>query len=349
MTPMPSTLLCAAFLACAQAPLSAPPAQPANIRAAPESRADALSAADRLRLAEAFRLSDAVGEALWPGWDAAPFGILLVTPEREYLLRHESPTPDFEPLGRDPVLEVDVYARPRVFPPNLLASFPAVAGIPTIVIGQPENTGKTSTEWVLTLLHEHFHQLQYAQPEYFQRLTALDLARGDESGMWILNYPFPYDDAEVGRRFRDLGRTAVAAVETPGDDALAAVARAWRDFAASAPPDDIRYLSFQIWQEGVARYVELELALHAVEIGYAPLPGFRALPDYRPYTDVARELRAAILEHAADPQLDARRRVAVYPVGAAVAMALERAGTGWRTRYFDEMLSLERVAGFAAP
>ena len=53
-------------------------------------------------------------------------------------------------------------------------------------------------------MHEHFHQLQYAQPGYYQAVAALGLSHGDQTGMWILNYPFPYTSASVTKSFAAL-------------------------------------------------------------------------------------------------------------------------------------------------
>ena len=88
-----------------------------------------------------------------------------------------------------------MHVRERVFPPNLRACFPAVGDVSTIVIGQPAATEQSSTFWVLTVLHEHFHQLQNAQPDYYSSVDSLNLARGDSTGGWMLNFPFPYDSA----------------------------------------------------------------------------------------------------------------------------------------------------------
>ena len=73
-----------------------------------------------------------------------------------------------------------------------------------MVVGSAERTGKSSTGWVLTLMHEHFHQWQYSQPDYYPRLNALDLARGDTTGMWALEYAFPYDSVPVQRAVQRL-------------------------------------------------------------------------------------------------------------------------------------------------
>lgn len=116
---------------------------------------------DRIRLAEAFRLGEAVGNRVWKDWDKAPFAVLLVIPENDFLIRHPRPSNDFTLIGYDSLLKSDIYFRKRTQRTDLLATFPAVSGVATIVIGQAENTSKkTSTPWVVTVLHEHFHQLQ---------------------------------------------------------------------------------------------------------------------------------------------------------------------------------------------
>ena len=113
-----------------------------------------LSYEERVRISEAFRIADALGNRLWRDWNKAPFAVFLVTPEHEFLIRHPRPSADFVPAGHDRLLKSDVYYRKRTQSPNLLATFPLVGGVPTIVIGQPQNTNKkTSTPWVVTMLH----------------------------------------------------------------------------------------------------------------------------------------------------------------------------------------------------
>lgn len=273
-----------------------------------------LREADRVRLAEAFALADDVQDCIWPGWSDVPFAVLLVTPEQEFLVRHPRPSDDFALVTEhDSLLQSAVYARDRQFPLDLLATFPAVGGLSTVVVGQPEQTGKSSTLWVVTLLHEHFHQLQNAQPDYFDAVAALDLSGGDETGMWMLNYPFPYDLATVATRFieyRDALQQALAAARGPDEaehlrDYLAARVRL-REALGEA---DYRYLSFQIWQEGVARYTEYRVAETAAELHH-PLPSFRALDDFVPYSAAADGLRRALAEELAALDLASGKRVA---------------------------------------
>ena len=153
---------------------------------------------DRIRIAEAFEIGQTLGNRIWKDWNKAPFAVLLVTPENEFLIRHPKPSQDFTLIGYDSLLRSEVYFRKRTFSPNLLATFPAVGGVSTIVIGQAENTEKkNSSDWVITMLHEHFHQLQNSQPNYYADVDALNLSGGDQTGMWMLNYAFPYSSTEV--------------------------------------------------------------------------------------------------------------------------------------------------------
>ena len=303
-----------------------------------------LREADRIRIAEAFRLAEAIQEDVWTGWESAPFAVLLVTPEHEFLIRHPHPSEQFTRAAYDSLLQNDVYVRPRVFPPNLLATFPADSGVPTIVVGPPEQTGRASTRWVITVLHEHFHQLQYAQPDYYPATEALDLAHHDSTGMWMLNYPFPYDSTEVVKRFAVLNRTAwqaLRAVDTPRfTDRLDAFRQAKQHLRQILPDVDYRYLSFQLWQEGVARYTEYKVA-SAAAAQYHPSAAFRALDDYEPFDEAARAIYDGIVRELDEGSLDQNRRVTFYALGAAEALLLDHARPGWHMRYFEEKFYLE--------
>jgi hypothetical protein len=339
--PVRAPLVAAALLALvACAPAAAPRATATPPAAATTA---ILSADDRVRIAETYRLADAIADSLWSGWRDAPFAILLVTPEREILVRHPRPSADFTRAGYDALLASDVLVRPRTLAPNLLATFPAVSGVPTIVVGQPRATGKSSTEWVLTLLHEHFHQLQQSRPGYFAQVEGLGLTRGDRTGMWMLNYPYPYDSGAVQQRYAAFAARLDSALAVAGPDVrrshwlAALVARA--ALRAAVTSDDDRYLAFQMWQEGVARYTELRAARLAART-YAPSAAFRALPDYAPFDTVADRIERTIRDGLHAP-LARDRRVAFYPLGAAFAMLLDWSAPDWRKAYFEKPFALD--------
>ena len=257
---------------------------------------------DRIRLAEAFRIGQSLGNRVWKGWDKAPFAVLLVTPENEFLIRHPRPSKDFTLIGYDSLLKSNVYFRKRTQAIHFLATFPAVGGVSTIVIGQAENTlKKTSTPWVITVLHEHFHQLQSSQPTYYAEVEALNLSRGDQSGMWMLNFAFPYKDDRIKEQFAALSKLLAKALQAKKksdfSESLSAYLQARKAFQQMLTRDDYRYFSFQIWQEGIARYTEFRMADLAAK-KYRPTKEFRALKDYVTAEQLCRqsiEIRRKIL------------------------------------------------------
>lgn len=298
----------------------------------------ALREIDRTRLAEAFRLSDQFGDDLWPGWSKVPLAVLLVTPDKEFLIRHPQPSNDFISIGYDIKLKSEVFYRDRKFSTNLLATFPAVGGISTIVIGQAENTAsKTSTPWVVTLMHEHFHQLQDAQPNFFKDTEALNLSHGDQTGMWMLNYPFPYEKPVVGQVFSSLVRSLLEAMNTKS---RALFAERMANYLATRytvkrvlNPDDYKYFAFQTWKEGIARYTEYRVARWAAT-KYQPTREFRSLKDFTTFRVAAEKVYDGITHELSTLKLEDYKRVAFYPIGAGEGLLLDRSKPTWRNWYF---------------
>lgn len=307
----------------------------------------AIGEVDRIRLAEAFRLGDRISNHVWPGWTKAPFAVLLVTPDYEFLVRHPAPSTDFHKLGYDALLKSDVFFRKRSYSQKLLATFPAVngSGIPTIVVGQAENTtAKTSTPWVVTLLHEHFHQLQYSQPTYNDDVKALNLSHNDQTGMWMLNYPFPYDRKDVQDQFALMSKALVAAIKAPKADLpkkFAAYLETRQSFERMLSPDDHRYFSFQFWQEGIARYTEYRVAQLAAA-RFRPSKAFLTLKDYTTFAGVAKETLERSLRQLLTQKLAVSRREVVYPFGAAEALLLDKVNPRWQGRYFKDKFDLNK-------
>jgi len=308
----------------------------------------ALSAIDRTRLAEAFRLADRIGDRVWPGWSKAPFAVLLVTPDYEFLLRHLKPSTDFTKIGYDSLLKSDVYYRKRTLPTSFLATFPAINGstIPTIVVGEAENTWvKTSTPWVVTLLHEHFHQWQDSQPDFYADVNALNLSHGDQTGMWMLNYAFPYDRKEVQEQFASMSKLLADVIKSPKAERRKRVRKyldSRRKFQSMLAPEDYKYLSFQFWKEGIARYTEYHVA-HLAAAKYRPSREFVALKDYRSFADVAQKTYDGIFHQLLTQKLGESKREVVYSFGAAEGLLLDQTNPRWRSRYFAEKFDLGKL------
>ncbi|MFQ5350391.1 MAG: hypothetical protein ACE5EG_08110 [Thermoanaerobaculia bacterium] len=289
-------------------------------------------------MSETFRLAAELGEQIWPGWGVAPWEVLLVGEDNEYLINSPRRPEGFAEVETGELLEGTALVRARTVPPGLRATYPMLGGPPLVVVGRPETTGLDPAAWVAMVLHEHFHQLQMSDGDYYADIESLDLAGGDESGNWMLDFPFPYDDPRVETRFAGLSTTIRAVLE--GDVPPAFLAEAMSGLAAVLPQDAYRYLGFQLWQEGVARYVQYQTARVAAE-SFQPSPAFAALPGYRPFAEVAAELRAQILRELAEPRLAERRRIAFYAAGAGLVMVLEEHAPGWRRGYLKRKFALE--------
>jgi hypothetical protein len=320
----------------------------------PEPR-PTIAPVDRLRLAEAFSLGKEVCDQVWSGWEKTPFSILLVTPDYEFLVRHDNPTSDFTLSCYDSLLESQIYFRKSQFQVNLLATFPAVNGVPTIVVGQAGNTqAKTSTEWVLTILHEHFHQYQMSDSNYFSAVNELKLDAGDSSGMWMLNYAFPYDSALIGDHFKSLGKNLSSLLDYADS---AQFVQAFREYVrkrnalrTALSDDDFKYLSLQFWQEGVARYAEYRVGKLAANL-HTPMVEFSGLPDFVPYNNVVSAHYNRINIKLTTGELAARGRISFYDFGAAEGLLLDKLDSmglvnqtdpNWHSRYFSEKFFMDK-------
>ncbi len=218
----------------------------------------------------------------------------------------------FDQTVYDPTTGCLMAERPASFAEGLLATFPAIEGVSTIIVSPPAVVDMSPENWVAVLVHEHFHQVQNTYPNYFQQVLALDLHDGDQTGMWMLNYPFAYDDPAVGAAFEAAIGALKDAVAARGQRAFpSAVARyleAREAFAASVSARDWRYFEFQLWQEGVARWVEMQAAI---------------IWDGHPATaESAVEALVAELERL---DLERDQRVAVYAFGAGETLLIDAA------------------------
>lgn len=293
---------------------------------------------DAVRVAEFYRLSGQIAGQVWPQWDQTPAPLLLVTNETEFLFHYTDPPTGFKKMREY------VYARPREFPTSLLATFPAFGPPSVIVIGEAENTdAKTSTPWVITLMHEHFHQLQDSQPGFFDAVKGLGLAHGDETGMWMLNYPLPYDKPELVRSFAGLRDLLLAALSEQDEGKFRLLAGRYiserEKFFGQLSADDHKYLSFQLWKEGIARYVQVKSAEAAAQ--YRPTPEYSALADYESFASYAKKARSQTIAELKEADLAKWKRVVVYPFGACEGFLLDRLSPKWRDSYFQHLFTLD--------
>jgi hypothetical protein len=307
---------------------------------AQETPAPQLPAQDAIRIKEFYRLASAIQDGLWPDWSKVPAPLLLVTSETEFLTHSPEPPKEMRKAGED------VYSRKRQFPVSFQATFPAFGPPAVMVVGEPVNTAsKTSTPWLFMVMHEHFHQRQWAQPGYLEKVNGLDLSRGDTSGMWMLNFPFPYEKPEVAQTFSQLRDLLLRALNEPESGAFSRLAKEYveqrKKFFAQLSPDEHKYFSFQLWQEGMARYTEVKAAESAQVAQYRPSEEFAALPDFESFASYAGKARSNTLNELKQAEIVTWKRTVVYSFGAAEGFLLDRVNPKWKDAYSQRMLSTD--------
>ncbi|MEL6190682.1 MAG: hypothetical protein AAFR66_01475 [Bacteroidota bacterium] len=294
--------------------------------------------ADKVRIAEAQRLARLYTNEIWDGMGDNAFTVLLIEGENEFLINHPAPDTSFRSLGVDSLLGSEVFVRSQRFPPNFLATFPAVNGRNCIVVGTPEQTGLPSTAWIITLLHEYFHIHQYTQPNYYQWAADLDLAKGDESGMWMLNFPFPYENEEV----QELIYEYQSALSRP-DFSLEEFLHIRNTLKENLSRDDYTYFSFQLWQEGVARYTEYAFLKNITEDQFQSSLEVQALEDFESYESYYQTFVEREKKLLKELKLGEFKRVAFYSYGLAEAWMLDIFSPDWKKKYFTHPFQLGKL------
>lgn len=278
---------------------------------------------ERAMLADVQHIYRGAGNRLWPGFDRVPLDLVLIGSERETLFCHAA-VKGFVAVGRDPLTKCPMQTRARQLPVDLAAASAFFPGGETIAIGDPKTLEMSPAYWKATVLHEAFHLYQSRIPGYPQAVAALGLASNSTNGSWMLNYPFPYADAQVGAAFLKMGDAGLAFLKAKSGQERRAATKAYvaaREAALSqVSAKDRRYYEFQVGQEGVARWTELTLAQQ----------GDAAMRDdaLDRWTGLATSLRA-IREQG----FGLWKRGALYVYGAVEAEMLERAGPHWRVEY----------------
>jgi hypothetical protein len=305
-----------------------------------------LREADRIRIKEANIISSKYGDNIWKGYNDVPFIIILVTDSIEFLIDHPNPSDDYIFLINDEVLDSKIYYLKTQFNPQFLATFPAVNGLSCIVVGTPENTNKNSSEWIITLLHEHFHQYQSTHPGYYENINQLSLSGGDQTGMWMLNYPFPYESIAIKDQFKSFTESLYLSVTSINnkdfEKKLMLYIKERERLKNVMPAADYRYFSFQLWQEGLARHTEY-IFLDLLK-NYTPSKEISALPDFEPFGALKKKMYDEEMKKLKENNLDQSQRNSFYTVGFAEGILLDKLNKDWRSRYFEDMFYIERYS-----
>ena len=279
----------------------------------------------RRMIADAQAIVRNEGDPLWAGLSQAPLPTLLIGPERETLFCG-LPTSGFSAIGFDPMTRCTMQVRARQLPVDLAAATD-LGNVSVIHMGLPDALEATQADWIVTFLHEAFHQYQSTLPGYYSAVDVVRARLGKAGEQWVLEYPFPYADPKVKAEFAAMtmraGQFLSAETDTQAEAAIRSYVEARNRARDAMSPDDLLYYEFQVSQEGVARWTELRFATASGN----------ARPDI---ANVGKERTGglAVSLSAIDRQgLNMWGRSAFYVLGAIEASMLQRVRPQWQLEY----------------
>lgn len=274
-------------------------------------------------------------ESYWPEWKNVPKPLLLIDDHREHLFGTDYTDSTFQEYCEG------IYSRLATLNKHFLATFPFINFQPTIIIGTPENTNKTPLEWTVTLLHEHFHQLQFSHPDYQSTQKSLNLDKGDQTGMWMLNHPFPYEDERVINKINEMVQNLLLLHEKKSPKKVLGQHRQLKmDLRTILGDEHYRYLNLQLWQEGYARFMELSI----LEYWIAQFDQINQDQFNRHELETyLRDYETQILKSLISSPIHEIKRVYFYSLGAAEAMLISKVNPDWKDLYFSELFTTDNL------
>ncbi len=306
---------------------------------------------------EALQIVGIVGEQIWDGWGTTPKTTLVLGESDEFLIALGANIDlpgDFVPTG-ETVAGFAVYSRPRSLPRTLRAAFP-VEGVPMAVVGAWDSTEESPNEWAISLVEQWFHLLQLQRGEQ-TKATGLRIGES-EVPSWRIEYPFPFEDEDVGNAMvllgvalYDFGTTAANLPRSSqrsfqGQTARAALANLRTVLTLKHGDAAYDFFRLRTWRDGVARYSGVMIArlVAAAEERdvYSSIPGFSSLDEHRSYFRVWRDGFANQIWLIRTAQLDGDRHLTSFDaLGHGMAVMLDVISPDWKDIYFEDGIWLD--------
>lgn len=323
---------------------------------------DVMTDLDKARLAEALHLKQLLGAEIWPGLGEADIPVLLWNRGFSFLVNFPAAPDGWEEVAGDSFLEQAYYRQPTDDHQNFAVE---VGGQWVASLGTKWETDAFMMEMfqdvlppviedifpyrllilpsevqITGVLHESFHvyQMQVA-PE---RLAAAEASHQSGDSYWQVDEAM---HAEWEREIHLLRQ----ALESGSDQQAAEYVRQFleaRQERRSAHSLSSEFIIFEQafeWEEGLAKYVELESWRRAYESGggYVPVSGMEEDPEFKGYRTFKQRWSQELsqMERQANRAGDTR----FYYTGMAQAKLLDHLMPDWKTRILGEVLWLDRL------
>jgi hypothetical protein len=328
---------------------------------------DHLSNLEKAHLSEALNLRADLGDATWPGWSGTNIPIIVYNEKYAFLVGYPDPptgwkkVPSMEQLGGpweqvpDDAFESEPYYRTLLTDPEKTPqSFIVMVGDQYVATLQTREysqinfyrefpkqlppilsklvpvrlvwsflMGKTET-YIGGLEHESFH--------VYEAILATGRLNASEEMYSVMDgYPFDGMESAWKQEMDVLVKAAQASTDTEARDLAKQFLELRSTRRASLSSDQVELERIREWEEGLAKYAELDLTRRAgTDEGYFPFGGISIDKDFKFYAG-QEKFWTQQLQQAANVQgISGDTRF--YYSGNAIAILLDRLMPGWKAR-----------------
>lgn len=290
-----------------------------------------LSKEDLIVLSETFNLWQKKGEELWSGWTKINMPFVYQKQNYEYYIGFPLPPYNAKLIGK--VLGKDVYSVKRKN--NLSSAQMDVNGIYAVVLASPDLQEVSKEQWILTAIHEMFHVYQSVNG-FISKTKELNLAYSDDAS-WMLDFPFPYNDANINSLTHIQGFTLYSTITASLFEdklynalLLKESISVYKNYIALkyGGEKNYNYSEFQQSMEGVAKYTEIKIAEMAAK-DYIPL---NKGMDFKYLWNADYSKQLFVVKHCGK---GTGGRLTFYYLGYGKCMLLDQLQPDWKEAYFQ--------------
>jgi hypothetical protein len=323
-------------------------------------RLDSLTPLDKARLAEALQLKRSLGNQVWPGFGEMDIPVIVWNKDYSFLVGYADPPQDWQPVPGEAFQGQPYYRKQEADPQNfavqvgdrwvasiatkyetdafLIAGFqdflpPVIEQIfPYRILIQP------SEVQIAAVIHESFHVLQaQVSPD---RLEAAEGAHRYGERYW------PADEAVHAAWSAEINLLAEA-LSADSNEEAAEFTRQFlqqRQARRSQHSLDLQLIDYERqleWEEGLAKYAEMEILRQAWRLAsdYQPLAALDEDPEFNDYQIFPQRWSQEISQMKRQASQEGENRF--YLTGMAQATLLDRLMPDWKGRALEADVYLE--------
>lgn len=212
-----------------------------------------LSLEDRQYLSKSFTTIDAYKSHIWPNWLDTPKDIVIQNEQYWIEIKSRPISNTSDGLWALQFNHINIFTKRSTI--SQVHTLVVEGKAPQIMVSQAFFEHSPRVLWLGTLAHEHFHQWQMSRPSYFDALAKLSINENYPDCQWMFDYNFPFHQDKVSQILAELGSLHARESLEPKQK-MDVILGSLFQLKSILSSEDWDYLVFQIWQEGIARYVE---------------------------------------------------------------------------------------------